>query len=468
MIDKYKDLYPEAVPVINTVYRQIKTKIPVPESIDVIRRIRELEPFSLSGQMPIIWENATGSSVCDPYGNKWIDFTSGILVANVGHRNPAVVEQIKRQLDKSLHTYLFPSMIKYQYLSQFSEILDDFYNKIYLLTTGSEAVENAIKMACKYKKDKRPDSKHTYIISFVNSFHGRTYGAQLAGGVQTQKIWMPEISNSFIQIDYPDNIYGNTNFDNFLEQVKKICIADIACVLIEGYQGGNVLVPNSDYIKKLSEWCTGNDVLLVFDEIQSGFGRTGKMFSFEHFAIKPDIICCGKGITSSVPMSCILTSERIADLFDIGEMSNTHSGNPISLAAGLGVLQYIQENNLIEESRRKGEILQSKLHKKILTNEYVKNITGMGMVAGIHIVSKNGIPDPLRAYKIVERCFKSGLLLCIPVGYKKAVIKVVPPLIIEDDALVEGIETLAEVIGSEDISFNYEKSEKSCENGTNL
>ncbi|MDR2044204.1 MAG: aminotransferase class III-fold pyridoxal phosphate-dependent enzyme [Clostridium sp.] len=440
-------LKPEEVPQVKTSNRNICTEIPVTDSIEIINKIHELEPNSLSGQLPLLWERAENFNVFDPYGNKWIDFSSGVILANVGHRNKQVATNIKNQADINLHNYLFPSNIKYKFLSKLYAIVSKWdYDKIFLLTTGSEAIENAIKLSCNYRnKTKADNSKQIYIVSFQNGFHGRTMGAQLAGGIQAQKHWIPIKTDSFINIPYPDNIFHSADFRDFRRIVETYDISKIACVIIEGYQGGNIGVPPVDYIRELYHWCKTNGILLIFDEVQSGFGRTGKFFSFEHFNIIPDIICCGKGISSSLPLSCILTRKEIADTFPIGSMSSTHSGNPVCLAAGVGVLDELERHNIVQNAQKMGEILQKRL--KQLRNKYeiVKIVSGIGLAAGIHIY-RNTTPNSELAYRIVEMCFKKGVLICAPVGYMNSVVKLTPPLTIAEDALIEGIDVIEESI----------------------
>jgi 4-aminobutyrate aminotransferase-like enzyme len=287
------------------------------------------------------------------------------------------------------------------------------------------------------------------LVSFTNAFHGRTLGAQLAGGNPRLKTWIVDEGKTFIQVPFPDG-YKNENisFDLFTDTLKKQGIdpAEIAGVMTESYQGvGPDFLP-VEYAVKLEAFCRENDIITIFDEVQSGFGRTGKMFCYEHYGIKPDLIACGKGISSSLPLSAVIGRRDIMSLYSPGSMTSTHSGSPLPVVAAVENLKIIIRENLVDNARRMGEILIPELQR--IRNKYpdvLGCLQGKGLVAGIQVVKKGTkIPDSDTAVKINERCFHKGLLMFAPVGIAGECLKIAPPLIMTEDALKESIDVFEE------------------------
>ena len=319
---------------------------------------------------------------------------------------------------------------------------------MFLLTTGSEAVENSIKLAKTYAIEKYGPRKK-YIVSFKNAFHGRTLGSQLAGGMDKQKKWIVDEGRTFIQVPFPDG-YKNedTTFELFLKSIAEQNVKpdEIAAVLTETYQGvGPDFLPY-DYAQALQKFCRENDILMIFDEVQAGFGRTGKMFGYEHYDIKPELIVCGKGISSSLPISAVIGRKDVLALYAPGSMTSTHSASPLPVVAAIENLRIIKEENLIENARKLGKILIPELER--IRNKFpdlLGCVHGKGLVAGIQVVKKGTkTPDPETALKINEKCFQKGLLMFAPVGVGGECIKIAPPLTINEEALREGVAVLEE------------------------
>lgn len=444
------NLEPVAVPKIKTKYRCIKTKLPVPESLKIFKALMESEPGSMMGQPPIVWHKAEGFQVYDKWGNKWIDWSCGVLITNAGHGRKEIKEAVRKMLDQSLlATYVFVHEKRAELTKALQAISPAPSNyHVFLLTTGSEAVENAIKLAKTYAL-KKYGAKRKYIVSFNNAFHGRTLGAQLAGGMDKLKKWIVDEGKTFIQVPFPDG-YKNedTSFELFLKSIagQKVEPGEIAGVLTESYQGvGPDFLPY-DYAQKLGKFCRENDIVLMVDEVQAGFGRTGKMFTYEHYDIKPDLIVCGKGISSSLPISAVIGRKDIMSLYPPGSMTSTHSASPLPVAAALANIKIIREGSLIENARQLGEILIPEVER--IRNKYPQRlgcVQGKGLVAGIQVVKKGTkIPDPDTALKINEKCFQKGLLMFAPVGVAGECLKISPPLMINKEALQEGLEVLEE------------------------
>jgi len=444
------NLNPVEVPKVSTKYRSIKTKLPVPESLGIFQTLSESEPVSMMGQPPIVWDKAEGFQIYDKWGNVWLDWSSGVLITNAGHGRKEIAKALKEVIDRGLlATYVFIHEKRAELTSMLQKIAPDPSNYlVFLLSTGSEATENCIKLAKTYAIEKHGRQKK-YFVSFNYAFHGRTLGAQLAGGSPKLKTWIVDEGKTFIQVPFPDG-YKNENisFDLFLSTLKDKGIKpdEIAGVMVESFQGvGPDFIPD-EYAQKLVAFCKKHDIVTIFDEVQAGFGRSGKMFTFEHYGVKPDLIACGKGISSSLPISAVIGRSDIMSLYAPGSMTSTHSGSPLPVVAAIESLKIIQKENLVENSRRMGEILIPELTR--IRNKYPEIlgcIHGRGLVAGIQVVKKGTKqPDSEMALKINEKCFHKGLLMFAPVGIAGECLKIAPPLITTEEALREGIKVFEE------------------------
>ena len=444
------NLNPVDVPKVSTKYRSIKTKLPVPESLSIFQTLSESEPVSMMGQPPIVWDKAEGFQIYDKWGNVWLDWSSGVLITNAGHGRKEIAKALKEVIDRGLlATYVFIHEKRAELTSMLQKIAPDPSNYlVFLLSTGSEATENCIKLAKTYAIEKHGRQKK-YFVSFNYAFHGRTLGAQLAGGSPKLKTWIVDEGKTFIQVPFPDG-YKNENisFDLFLSTLKDKGIKpdEIAGVMVESFQGvGPDFMPD-EYAQKLVAFCKEHDIVTIFDEVQAGFGRSGKMFTFEHYGVKPDLIACGKGISSSLPISAVIGRSDIMSLYAPGSMTSTHSGSPLPVVAAIESLKIIQKENLVENSRRMGEILIPELTR--IRNKYPEIlgcIHGRGLVAGIQVVKKGTKqPDSEMALKINEKCFHKGLLMFAPVGIAGECLKIAPPLITTEEALREGIKVFEE------------------------
>ena len=442
------NLKPVYVPPVETKYRTIRTKLPVPESLEVFNSLMNSEPRSMMGHPPIVWDRAEGFQVWDKWGNKWIDWSSGVLVSNTGHGREEIRQAIIEVVDKPLlSTYVFVHEKRAELTRALQAISPDpFDYRVFLLSTGSEAIENSIKLSKTYALEKY-GPKRKYLISFNNAFHGRTLGAQLAGGMEKQKKWIIDEGRSFVQVPFPDG-YKNqdTSFDLFIKSLNALNLKphEIAGVISETYQGvGPDFLPY-EYAQKLEAFCKENDIIMIFDEVQAGFGRTGKMFGFEHYDVKPDLIVCGKGITSSLPLSAVIGRKDIMGLYEPGSMSSTHSGSPLPVVAAIESLKIIQRENLVERARKMGDILIPELERiRIKYPDVLGCVQGKGLVAGIQVVKKGSRePDGGTALRINEKCFQKGLLMFAPAGIDGECIKIAPPLVINEEAIRESIGVL--------------------------
>jgi len=444
------NLEPVEVPSVNTKFRTIKTKLPVPESMKIFQALSESEPVSMMGQPPVVWDKAKDFQIYDKWGNRWIDWSSGVLITNAGHGRKRIIDGLREVLDQELiATYVFVHERRAELTKALQKLSPDPSEyQVFILSTGSEATENCIKLAKTYALEKYGKHKK-YFISFNHSFHGRTLGAQFAGGMPKLKTWIIDEGQTFVQAPFPDG-YKNedTSFDLFLKSLKDQGIKpdDIAGVMTESYQGvGPDFLP-VEYAQKLEAFCREHDIVTIYDEVQSGFGRTGKMFAYEHYGVKPDLIACGKGISSSLPISAVIGRKDIMGLYAPGAMTSTHSASPLPVVAAIENLKIIEDENLVEKSRILGEILKPGLEKiQAKYPDVLGCVQSKGLVAGIQVVKKGTKePDAETAVKINEKCFHKGLLMFAPVGIGGECIKISPPLIISEEALLEGIDVLEE------------------------
>jgi 4-aminobutyrate aminotransferase-like enzyme len=446
------DLTPVEVAKVETKYRTIKTKIPVPESLPIFESLAQSEPRSMMGQPPIVWDKAEDFIVRDPWGNRWIDWSSGVLITNAGHGRKEIRDALREVIDQGLlASYVFVHERRARLAQMLRELSPDPQKyRVFLMSTGSEATENCIKLSKTYGQEKYGPHKK-YFVSFDYAFHGRTMGAQLAGGVEKQKQWMVDRDSSFVQVAFPDG-YKNedTSFHLFLKTLREkgVLPRHVAGVMTETYQGGGPDFFPVGYAQKLEAFCREHDIVMCYDEVQAGFGRTGKMFGYEHYGVRPDLIACGKGISSALPISAVIGREDIMNLCPPGSMTTTHSGSPLPVAAAIASLEIIQKERLVERAARLSEIVLPELHRLRQKHPQVLGcVQGKGLVAGMQVVKPGTkTPDPEMALKINIACLQKGLLMFAPVGAEGECLKIAPPLTIPEEALRESIQVLEEAL----------------------
>ena len=450
MATKEFPLTPEEVPEVRTKYRCIQTKIPVPESVERLRRLRDLEPRSMGGQPPVLWDHGRGVQVFDPYGNAWLDFSSGVLVTASGHGHPKICRAIADMAERGMyHAYCFPTEVRVALVERLTGMLPPPLKRVFLLTTGSEATECCIKLA-RTKGQALGGNAKSILVSFDNAFHGRTMGAQWAGGSAALKAWLGEPDPRFVQVPYPDGFrQEDVSFDVFTATLaEKGVDPDKVCgVISETYQGCNAALMPPAYAQALRAWCDEHQAVLIFDEIQAGFGRTGKRFGFEHYGVVPDLAACGKGISGGMPLAAVLGTEDLMNLYGPGEMTSTHSANPICAAAALANLEVIESEGLIDHAAKMGEVLAEGMKRiRDAAGGKITHIDSAGLVGALQFTRPGTTePQPEPAWQFVWEAVKRGVMLFAPVGVGGCAVKINPPLIIQEDALREGLEVLEEV-----------------------
>ena len=451
MAGKTYSMRPRKVPPVRTKYRRIVTKIPVPESIPILKALRKYEPASMTGQPLVVWDKAIGCQVYDRWGNMWLDWSSGVLVTSAGHGRMEIVDAICRQARKRmLHNYCFPSEIRAELARRLVEITPAELQKTFILTTGSETTECAMKLMRTHGL-KVGGKKKIGIISFERGFHGRTLGAQMIGGSPDLKKWIVNVDPTMKQVPFPDGYWTeDTSFDLFLSSLKKMRMTPdrIAGVILETYQGGGASFAPREYMQQLARWCKRHKIILTCDEVQAAFGRTGKLFGFEHYGIVPDLMCCGKGISSSLPVSAVIGRKDLMDQYPPGSMTSTHTGNPVCTAAALASINIVMKEKLWKNAERMGKVMLNELlriQKKF--PDRVGSVQGKGLVYALHILKprRKKVADYDFAFEVVRRCIEKGLLFFSPVGASS--VKIAPPLTVNRAQVEEGCQVIEEAIG---------------------
>jgi 4-aminobutyrate aminotransferase/(S)-3-amino-2-methylpropionate transaminase len=444
---------PRKVPLVSTKYRSIVTDIPVPESISILERVYETESHSMHGQMPIIWDRAEGFQVYDAWGNKWLDFSSTIFVTNAGHGNKRIVDALRRVIDKPLlHTYTYTSPERYEYLSYLISHTPQQFEKAFLLSAGTESTEAAMKLM--RLNGMSLNKRKGGIICFEGNWHGRTMGAQMMGYNPGQKEWIGFLDPNVYHLPFPypgreeaiknPRKYFRDNLDKLIKEHNIDPKKDLCGIMMETFQGWGAFFYPKEFVQEIAAFAKEHDILLAFDEMQAGFGRTGELFGYMHYEVEPDLIACGKGASSSLPLSLVLGSKKIMDLPGIGSMSSTHSANPLVCAAGLANMQALIEDGLIDNSKNLGVKFHDILNDiKASFPDHISSIQGVGLLAAVIFNDRQGNPLGKLCDLISEKCLQRGLLV---VHTGRESIKLAPPLMISEEAITEGLDVLRQAI----------------------
>lgn len=441
---------PQVVGTVWTKHRRITTKIPAPGTAELLERLRRVESRSMQGQLPIVWKSAKDFYVIDIAGNQWIDFTSTIFVANVGHSNKRVCAALKAQLaDPLISCYAYANEQRVLYLEKLIEFAGKPFEKAFLLSAGTEATEAAFKLMRMHGH--ATGKRRLGIITIENNWHGRTLGAQMLSSNAQQKEWIGQLDQDIHHIPFPypwRKEDPEVILSRSIEELRRSGISletDICGFMLETFQGWGAIFYPREYVQAIRRLCDENGILMCFDEMQAGFGRTGESFGFKHYGVSPDLIACGKGMGGGISLSGVIGTKQVMDLPEVGNMSSTHSANPLVCAAGLAVLEELRERNLVREAKRKGVILLNKLdHIRAESPEWISWILGEGLIAAVHFSDpeKKGRAHSF-ASRVCELCMQRGLLV---VHTGRESIKIGPPLSITDDALLEGLSVLREAI----------------------
>lgn len=380
---------------------------------DEIVRKYEKYIFNTYTRQPIAIKKASGAVVTDVNGKEYIDCVAGIAVNNVGHCHPTVVDAIKRQAEQLIHVSNLYYMEKQAVLAEELVKLTGT-DRVFFCNSGAEAVEGALKLARKASGKKE-------FIATENAFHGRTRGAlSVTHKEKYRKPFEPLAPAVFVPYNDADTIRAAIN-------------ENTAGVILEPIQGeGGVIIPSDGYLKEVREMCDETGTLLILDEVQTGFGRTGKWFAKEHSGIKPDIITTAKAMGGGFPMGAMLAREEVAANFGRGDHASTFGGNALACAAAIANIEVIKKEKLVKRSEEMGNYLVKKL--KNLNKDYVKDVRGKGLMVGMEL--------SIKCEDIVNRARERGVLLNCT---SESVLRFVPPLTITKEQLDKAVSVLDEI-----------------------
>jgi len=433
---------------------RIVTEVPGPKSREIIAQAEQYEPQSMGDQMPVVWDHARGCVIADVDGNEYLDWCSGVLVTNVGHCHPYYVEQVKAQCDKLFNCYDFVTQPRADLARKLVEITPDYLDKAFLVTTGTDATEAAMRMA-------RRVSDGFEIIGFDGAFHGRTYGAASAGGMRGSKQGYGPMTPGFLHAPFPYLYRAPLCQGKSEEEASQACLeyldwlvdrqssGALCAVITEPYQGGaGGIIPPKSWIEGLDRWCKDRGLIFILDEVQSSFGRCGKMFCMEHWDITPDLITLGKGLGSGIPCSAVVGRSEIMDALPPGSMGSTNGGNPISSTAALAAIEIIEREGLVENAARMGELFEARFLDIQKRAPQLGDVRVLGLMGGLEFVTdpESREPAPELTRDVVSRCLQRGLICIAPIGLYKNVIRVAPPLVITEEQAAESLDIFEESV----------------------
>lgn len=431
---------------------KMKTSIPGPRSATLLKEWKEAEADSTGYQAQVVWETGKGCTITDVDGNTFLDWTSGVLVTNVGHCHPELVQAICAAASKLMNNYECANVPRIQAAKDLVRALPDHLNRCFFLSTGSEATEAAIRIM-------KRKTGNFEIIGFYGGFHGRTYAAASVGGMGGPKRGYGPSMPGAIRVPFPYFYrcpYGSKTeeecADRHLaaleEAVRANSCSSLAGLIVEPYQGAaGFIFPPRNYLKRLEAWTRDHDMLFTIDEVQSSYGRTGSMWAHTAEGITPDLMAIGKGIGSGVPVSSLAGRAEVFACLKKGELSSTWGGNPIASAAASAVLQIMEREQLAENAARIGALMKERLLTVQERCPYLGDVRGRGLVMGLELVldKKSKEPAPKLVRQAIDRCAELGLLIG-SVGIFGNVIRVAPPLVITEAEAHESCDIMERVL----------------------
>ncbi|WHX38986.1 4-aminobutyrate--2-oxoglutarate transaminase [Mesobacillus sp. AQ2] len=432
---------------------KIKTAIPGPKAKALLERKEKNIPVGPFNTIKSFAESGEGALLTDVDGNTFIDFAGAIGTLNVGHCPPEVVNALHEQIDRYLHPCFHVMM--YEPYIELAEVLNnitpgDHDKKTFFLSTGAEAVENAIKIARKFSGRKG-------IISFERAFHGRTYMAMsLTSKVKPYKYQFGPFAPETYKWPYPvysqeksmspDQLdaYILKKFETFFQ--SEVPGTEIAAVIMEPIQGeGGFNIPSKPFVQGVKKICEKYGILFIADEIQTGFGRTGKMFAMEHYGVIPDLMTMSKSIAAGLPISAVTGRAEIMDSAGIGEIGGTYGGSPLGCVAAIEVVKMIEEQKLLEKANFFGDKFQERFGGLAKQFSEIGDIRSLGAMCAIEFFDENGLPNGQIVKEVLAKAHQRGLIL-MSAGFYGNVIRLLAPLVITDGQMEEGFDVLESVI----------------------
>jgi 4-aminobutyrate aminotransferase/(S)-3-amino-2-methylpropionate transaminase len=437
---------------------RIKTEIPGPRSRALMERKGRAVPYGTATAIPVFVREARGALITDVDGNTFIDFTGGIGVMNVGHSDPRLIEAVRAQVGNFTHTAF--QVLPYEPYVELAEKLNrlvpgELEKRTMFVNSGAEAVENAVKIARAY-------TGRQAVLAFENAFHGRTLLAMtLTSKVNPYKKgfgpFAPEVYR--VPAPYPYRCPANEDCSGgcqgdcfgFIERalVGTVDAGNLAAIIVEPVSGEGGFIPFPDfYLRRLRELCDEHGILLIVDEIQTGFGRTGKMFAIEHSGVEPDLLTTAKSLGGGLPISGVTGKAEIMDSVHPGGLGTTYGGNPVACTAALAVLDVFEEDDLLSRANAIGKRVMGAMREiQEKHPDVVGDVRGHGPMVAIELVkdAESRTPDKERTARVIGQALQRGLILVVAGQYGN-VIRTLMPLSITDDELEEGLSILARAV----------------------
>ncbi|XVH33473.1 aspartate aminotransferase family protein (plasmid) [Haloferacaceae archaeon DSL9] len=433
---------------------EMTTDVPGPESRKLLDRQREIDSSAVAypRSVPIALDEARGATVRDVDGNVYLDFFAGIGVLNVGHSNPYVVEGVNEQTERLVHTIDFPTETRIEFIEKLNEIapgdLAGNNRVVFGGPSGSDAIEGSIKLA-KYNTGGHG------LIAFKGAYHGATSGAlSLTSGRKYKKDYTPLLAD-VVHVPYPYPLWNDdpeATVEHVLEAVRETVedpyggLTKPAGIWVEPIQGeGGVVEPPADFLPGLKELARANDIPLIVDEIQSGFGRTGKWFASEWYDVTPDAIPMAKGLGGAgLPLGALMYHEDL-DTWGPGGHIGTFRGNIPAMRGGIRAIEYIQAHDLLSHATDLGDRIRRRLREAAADSPFVAEVRGRGLFIGVEFVSADNSPDPGAVEWIRQYCYDRGVLVW-NAGRAKSVLRLLPPLVMTEEQADNGLDVITDGI----------------------
>jgi diaminobutyrate-2-oxoglutarate transaminase len=429
--------------------------VPGPETRKLLDRQREIDSSAVAypEDIPVAFEEGRGATVRDVDGNTYIDMFAGIGVLNVGHANPYVLEAVHEQADKLVHTVDFPTDARLELIEKLDEIapgdLQGNNRVVFGGPTGSDAIEASIKLA-KY------NTGGTGLVAFRGAYHGATSGAMSLTGNKGFKGDYTPLLGDVVHAPYPNPIEMDKSpqaaVEHALEEVKAIFedpyggLANPAGIFVEPIQGeGGVVTPPEGFLEGLRDVADDNDVPLVFDEIQSGLGRSGQWWASEWYDVTPDVMTSAKALGGTgFPLSATMYHEDL-DTWGSGDHAGTYRGHVVAMRAGTRAIEYIQEHDLLAHARELGDYIRERLSEAAEGNPRIADVRGKGLFVGAEFVDADGAPDDEVADDVQDYCFEHGVLVW-KAGRHGNVLRLLPPLVLTEDLAETALDVIVDAI----------------------
>jgi len=432
---------------------------PGPKSNEYHRRCTKYFK-GLSGQVklfPVTFESGEGCMLVDVDGNKYIDFSSGIYVTTLGHCHPKVSEAVAKHARQLMNAHDFATPIKTMLVEKLAEVLPGDLSGFQFYDAGTAAVEAGMRVL-------RAATGRNEMISCYYDFHGKTYGAVSLAHVRSQVYGRVRAPGAHM-VPRPDTYHplwtkddGTIDTDRYIafydEYIDKATVNDVAGFVLEPIQGwGGSVMPPDDFFPKLRRYCDEKGILLMADEVLTGWGRTGKWLCMEHWGVLPDVVSIGKGFGNGFPVTCVAVREPHKESFEKISASSSYGGNPMACAAALASTEVIEEENLLEHAVHLGELALQRMESMKAEHPIVGDVRAKGCLMGIELVKDKDTKEPLdEAGRLVyQKAFSKGLAW-IPAGH---ILRMSPPIVMDDDTLLKGLDMIDEAIGETEKDLGY-------------